>query len=122
MTGAPAAAQDFVFRCDRSTSSIANMTANSIQLYAAGSLKAALTDVVAAFKFANGFRVAAYFGPSGLLAADIASGAPADVFASANMRYPQALHEAGASGRVRHFAPRRNSWPTSFFRPTDRRF
>jgi molybdate transport system substrate-binding protein len=108
-TGVPAAAQNLVFCCDRSTSSIANMTASSIRLDAAGRLKAALTDVVAAFEFANEFRVAAYFDPSGLLPADIAGGAPADVFASASMRCPQALHEAGASGRVCHFAPRRNS-------------
>ncbi len=80
------------------------MAANSIQLCAAGSLKAALTDIAAAFESAIGAGVATHFGPSGLLAADIASGARGDVFASANMRYPQALHEAGASGRVRHFA------------------
>lgn len=80
------------------------MTANSIQLYAAGSLKAALTDVVAAFESAIGGRVATYFAHSGLLATDIASGVPATCSLTPNMRYPQALHEAGASGTVHHFA------------------
>ena len=44
------------------------------------------------------------FGPSGLLKDEIAGGAKADVFASANMTHPQALHEAGKSGPVSRFA------------------
>ncbi len=79
-------------------------SATTIQLYAAGSLQAALTEIAAAFEAARGSKVAAHFGPSGLLAADIAGGVPVDVFASANMTHPQALHEAGKAGPVICFA------------------
>lgn len=81
-----------------------DMAATIIQLYAAGSLKMALSEVAAAFESAIGVSVATHFGPSGLLAAEIASGAPADIFASANMTYPRALQEAGQSSPVRRFA------------------
>jgi len=56
-----------------------------IQLYAAGSLRAALTDVGNAFATATGHRVQEKFGPSGVLKDEILAGAQADVFASANM-------------------------------------
>lgn len=79
----------------------------TIQLYAAGSLQAALTDMAAAFEATHGGKIATHFGPSGLLAADIASGVPADVFASANMTHSQALHEAGKAGPVICFAHNR---------------
>jgi molybdenum ABC transporter molybdate-binding protein len=77
--------------------------ADTVSLYAAGSLKAALTDVAAAFQAASGYTVAAKFGPSGLLRQEIADGAPAHVFASANMTHPQALADAGKSGPVTMF-------------------
>jgi molybdate transport system substrate-binding protein len=38
-----------------------------VRLHAAGSLKAALSDVAQAFTAAHGIKVAATFGPSGLL-------------------------------------------------------
>ena len=75
-----------------------------IHLFAAGSLKDALAEVAQAFEAAGGAKVAAKFGPSGLLKDDIAGGAAADVFASANMAHPQALHDAGKSGPVTRFA------------------
>jgi len=78
--------------------------ADTVQLYAAGSLKEALTDVAAAFTAKTGDRIEAKFGPSGLLKDEIARGAPAQVFASANMAHPQALHDAGKSGPVVRFA------------------
>ena len=78
--------------------------AETIQLYAAGSLKAALTDVAKAFEAASGNTVQAKFGASGLLKDEIAGGAKADVFASANMEHPQALHDAKKSGPVVLFA------------------
>jgi molybdenum ABC transporter molybdate-binding protein len=80
------------------------MTARSVSLYAAGSLKAALTEVAAAFEAAAGYPVEAKFGPSGLLRQEIIEGASADVFASANMEHPQSLHDAGKSGPVTMFA------------------
>jgi molybdenum ABC transporter molybdate-binding protein len=73
-------------------------------LHAAGSLKAALTDVAKAYEAKSGTEVEAKYGPSGLLKDEIAGGAKADVFASANMEHPQALHDAGKSGAVLRFA------------------
>ena len=49
----------------------------------------------------------AKFGPSGLLKDEIAGGARAEVFASANMEHPQALAAAGKSGPVVLFARNR---------------
>jgi molybdenum ABC transporter molybdate-binding protein len=81
--------------------------AESVSLYAAGSLKAALTDVATAFEKASGNKVTAKYGPSGLLRQEIAGGAPAHVFASANMEHPKSLHDAGKSGAVTMFARNR---------------
>jgi molybdate transport system substrate-binding protein len=79
-------------------------TADTVTLYAAGSLTAAMNDIAKAYEDASGNKVASKFGPSGLLKNEIASGATADVFASANMAHPQALHQAGKSGPVKKFA------------------
>ncbi len=78
--------------------------ADDIQLYAAGSLRAAMTDIAKAFATKTGLQVQGKFGPSGLLEKEIADGAKADVFASANMEYPRMLNEAGKSGPVVRFA------------------
>lgn len=82
--------------------------ADTVRLFAAGSLKSALSDVAKAYRAASGNTVETKFGPSGLLRKDIAGGANtntmADVFASANMAHPQALHDAGKSGAVVLFA------------------
>jgi molybdenum ABC transporter molybdate-binding protein len=78
--------------------------ADTVSLYAAGSLKAALTDVATAFEAATGTKVEAKYGPSGLLRQEIAGGAGAHVFASANMAHPKSLHDAGKSGAVTMFA------------------
>jgi molybdate transport system substrate-binding protein len=78
--------------------------AETVPLYAAGSLRDALTDVAKAFEAKTGGQVEAKFGPSGTLKDEIAAGAKAQVFASANMEHPQALHDAGKSGPVVRFA------------------
>jgi molybdate transport system substrate-binding protein len=78
--------------------------ADTVQLYAAGSLRGALTDVTKAFEAKTGNKVEAKFGPSGALKNEIVGGAKAQVFASANMEHPQALHDAGKSGPVIRFA------------------
>src|SRR6267142_1377206 len=78
-----------------------------VQLYAAGSLRAALTEIAAAFEAQTGIKVQAKFGPSGTLKDEIAGGARADVFASANMEHPQALASARKSGPVILFARNR---------------
>src|SRR5262245_51394438 len=72
----------------------------SVSLYAAGSLRDALSEVARAFEATAGTKVQTKFGPSGLLKDEIASGAGADVFASANMEHPQALAAAGKSSPV----------------------
>lgn len=81
--------------------------AETVQLHAAGSLRAALTDVAQAFQAATGSAVQAKYGPSGLLKDEIAGGAKAEVFASANMEHPQALAAANKSGPVVLFARNR---------------
>ena len=81
--------------------------AETISLYAAGSLKDALTDVAKAYETKSGNKVAMKFGPSGLLKKEIADGAKADVFASANMEHPQELNDDGTSGPVVRFARNR---------------
>ena len=78
--------------------------ADTVQLYAAGSLKTALTDVAKAFEAKTGNKVEAKYGASGLLRKEITDGAKADIFASANMEHPQALNDDGTSGPVALFA------------------
>ena len=78
--------------------------AETISLYAAGSLKDALTDVAKAYEAKSGHKVAMKFGPSGLLKKEIADGGKADIFASANMEHPEELFADGTGGPVVRFA------------------
>lgn len=78
-----------------------------VLLHAAGSLRGALMEASAAFEAASGLKVQAKYGPSGLLKDEIAGGAKAEVFASANMTHPQALTSARRSGPVVLFARNR---------------
>jgi molybdate transport system substrate-binding protein len=68
----------------------------TVLLHAAGSLRAALTEVARDFEAAGLGKVQAKFGASGLLKDEIAGGAEAAVFASANMEHPQALAKRSA--------------------------
>jgi ABC-type molybdate transport system substrate-binding protein len=81
--------------------------ADSVRLYAAGSLKAALTDVAKAYEEAYGTGVETEFAASGLLRERIDGGEPADVFASANLQHPETLMAAGWGGPVALFARNR---------------
>lgn len=81
--------------------------AHDLSLYAAGSLKAALTDVAADYAEAYDTPVATSFGPSGLMRERIEAGETAHVFASANMRHPRTLESAGKGGPVALFARNR---------------
>lgn len=81
--------------------------ADPVLLHAAGSLRAALNDVGRAFQSATGISVQAKYGPSGTLKDEIAGGARAEVFASANMAHPQVLATAKKSGPVVLFARNR---------------
>jgi len=66
-----------------------------LQLYAAGSLREALTVVAQQFERESGRTVVLNFGASGLLRERIDKGEAADVFASADMDHPQRLAQAG---------------------------
>jgi molybdenum ABC transporter molybdate-binding protein len=81
--------------------------AETVTLYAAGSLKAALTDVANAYAAKSGHKIEGKYGPSSLLKNELAGGAKADIFASANMEHPQALHDAKKSGPVKLFTRNR---------------
>ena len=65
-----------------------------VVLYAAGSLRGALTEVAEAFAADAGIKVEAKYGPSGTLRDEISAGSRAQVFASANMDHPQSLAAA----------------------------
>jgi molybdate transport system substrate-binding protein len=74
-----------------------------VRLYAAGSLRAALTEIAGAFKAETGIAVAGTYGASGLLRERIETGEPAEIFASANMEHPQMLARSGRLGPVALF-------------------
>ena len=81
--------------------------ASEVLLHAAGSLRAALTDVADAYETASRNTVRGTYGASGTLRDRIAAGEPSQVFASANMGHPQSLAEAGKSSPVVLFARNR---------------
>ena len=83
------------------------VAAEPVHLYAAGSLRPALSEIATAFEASHGDKVAATFGASGLLKDQIVAGAPADVFASANLEHPRALAEAKRAAPVVLFARNR---------------
>jgi len=89
------------------TIAVPALASEPVLLHAAGSLRTALTEVTEAFEAASGQKVQAKYGPSGTLKDEIAGGAHAEVFASANMEHPQALATAGKSGPVVLFARNR---------------
>ncbi|MFU8894878.1 MAG: substrate-binding domain-containing protein [Gammaproteobacteria bacterium] len=73
-------------------------------LFAAGSLKAALGEVVASHDAKYGTSTGTRFGPSGLLRGAIEEGEQPDVFASANMAHPNKLAGDGWGSPVALFA------------------
>lgn len=79
----------------------------SVQLYAAGSLRAPMTEIVKAFAAAEGLTVNATYGASGLLRERIEKGEAAHVFASADVGNPQALARAGRASPPVVFARNR---------------
>ncbi len=80
----------------------------AVKVLAAGSLRAALTDVARAFEAAApGRTVELGFGASGLLKDRLVGGERADVFASANMEHPKALAAAGKAAAPQAFARNR---------------
>lgn len=81
--------------------------AETISLYAAGSLRAALEEVTKNFSDTYRIDVSSTFGPSGLMRERIEVGETAHIFASANMSHPARLEEAGRGGPLALFARNR---------------
>lgn len=76
-----------------------------IAVFAAGSLRSAMTEVAKAFEASEpSTSVKLVFGASGLLKNRIAAGEHADVFASANMAHPKALAADGKASPAQRFA------------------
>lgn len=72
---------------------------------AAANVQFAMEDLRADFKKASGIDVKAVYGSSGKIAAQIKSGAPFDVFVSADMDFPDSLIQWGyASGKAKPYA------------------
>jgi molybdate transport system substrate-binding protein len=68
-----------------------------LRVYAAGSLREALTEVARAYESRTGVKTQLTFGASGLLRERIEKGEPAQVFASADTQHPQRLYSAMGS-------------------------
>jgi ABC-type molybdate transport system substrate-binding protein len=79
-------------------------SAEALKLYAAGSLKAALGELVASYEKTYKTKITTKFGPSGLLREGIENGDNPDVFASADMTHPEKLASSGWGGPVVQFA------------------
>jgi ABC-type molybdate transport system substrate-binding protein len=89
-------------------STMAPAQGTPIKVLAAGSLRAALTEVAKAWEAeAPGRKLELGFGASGLLKDRLVAGERADLFASANMEHPQALAAAGKAAPPRAFASNR---------------
>lgn len=67
----------------------------TVSVYAAGSLRAALTTIADKYEARTGQHVALTFGASGLLRERIQAGADAQILASADMAQPQVLARGG---------------------------
>ena len=66
-----------------------------VQVYAAGSLREAFTEIARDHEARTGQKVVLTFGASGLLRERIEKGEPAQVFASADTDHPQRLAARG---------------------------
>ncbi|HXP96927.1 MAG TPA: extracellular solute-binding protein [Telmatospirillum sp.] len=79
----------------------------ALRVYAAGSLKGALSEAAQAFSTQEGIAVQTTFGASGMLRDRLRAGETAEVFASADMGNPQSLADAGLAGQPERFARNR---------------
>jgi molybdate transport system substrate-binding protein len=79
--------------------------AETVRVFAAASLTEAFQDIASAFERARpGDRVELSFAGSQVLRTQIEQGAPADVFAGADLVHAEALRAAGLLGPIRVFA------------------
>lgn len=103
----------FVLSLIASTFSVSfPIQAFAVDLYAAGSLQNALTEVAGSFTKETGIPVTTTFNSSGILEQQIqnelaTTGKSADVFASADIGNPQKLYDAGLSNPVVNFTSNR---------------
>jgi molybdate transport system substrate-binding protein len=81
--------------------------ADPLQVFAAGSLTAAFTDMVKAFPAPPGSVAAPVFGPSGVLRERIEHGDRADILASADLAQPRALARERVNAMVVMFTRNR---------------
>ncbi len=74
-----------------------NVAAETVRLYAAGSLKAVMADITREFEAKSGgaVKVETVLGPSGILRERIEKGEAAHVFASADTGHPKRLGDQG---------------------------
>lgn len=72
-----------------------SLYADTITVAVAANVQYAFDDLQAAFEKETGHRLKPVYNSSGKFAAQILNGAPFDMFLSADMEYPQKLHEAG---------------------------
>src|SRR5262245_45026103 len=96
--------------------SVLSSYAAEVTVAAASDLSFALRDIIADFEKTTGNKVRLSLGSSGTFEAQIANGAPFDVFLSADISYPQQLEEKGltepnttfvyAAGRIVIWVPR----------------
>lgn len=80
---------------------------NKLELFAAGSLRAALDAIADLFENTNTIQVTRVFGPSGLLRERIEHGDRPNLFASANLVHPKLLEAQKLGGPVLRFAQNR---------------
>ena len=81
--------------CSSTGTPVVTQTPAALQVYAAGSLRGALTVIAKDFEARTGHKVALTFGASGLLRERIEKGENAQVFASADTDHPQRLARQG---------------------------
>ena len=81
--------------CSSNTKAPSVADATPVQVYAAGSLREAFTEIARQHEARTGQPVALTFGASGLLRERIEKGEPAQVFASADTDHPQRLAARG---------------------------
>lgn len=78
-----------------------------VRAFAAGSLRAALTELGDGLEREGLLRVSWRFAPAGFLRGEIEGGAECDLFASANREHPRLLLERGLALETRDFAANR---------------
>ncbi|MEY3871863.1 MAG: hypothetical protein RLZZ296_858, partial [Pseudomonadota bacterium] len=72
-----------------------SLSPEPLPVFAAGSLREAMTDIARDYETRTGQKIALTFGASGLLRERIEKGDVALVFASADTQHPQRLATAG---------------------------